>query len=110
MGSLAEKIIKGLLVLKNLGLLRVILSIDTEAPFPAFRLSRDGPETTTIQSQQFFKWGQNVFLSLELHLSLQREYFCSVCALNSCVSSRMPEKEVNFILRTSIVASRWLGC
>ena len=59
---------------------------------------------------QFFKWGQNVFLSLELHLNSQREYFCSVCALNSCVSSRTPEKEVNSILRTSTVVSRGLGC
>ena len=54
--------------------------------------------------------GQNVFLSLELHLNSQREYFCSVCALNSCVSSRTPEKEVNSILRTSTVVSRGLGC
>lgn len=67
-------------------------------------------KTTTAQSKQFFQWGQNVFLSLELHLNSQREYFCSVCALNSCVSSRMPEKEVNCILRTSTVANRGLAC
>ena len=67
-------------------------------------------ESLRPHESQFFKWGQNVFLSLELYLNSQREYFCSVCALNSCVSSRRPEKGVHFILRTSTAASRGRGC